>query len=350
MRLKTPATALPAFSLVVAIMGMSLCWSANSQDYIVTKQQFRALNIELGTVKSVETYAGSMLSASVSAISGQAYTISSPMNAQRVTFLKRRGARVEKGEPIVALIGPEVEHYYDEYQLKTDLFAQTAQLYQNNRSLYEKKAIGEQQWLNISEQYITRKLALGEYQHFFEYVEHYSQDDQSLTLTSPMSGVLNYDVFNSLNTAQDIVRIIPDQAIRIKVNLPAGQAHTPSSLKLPNCTLNVDAVEGLSQSFFKTLWSEPLKQACALRYGDIVVVVPQYKISAFLVPKTAVFSFHGKHYVMRQRSEDFAAVEVNIVASEQNNLVVTSTESIHDASIATSSVSALQGILMGLGE
>lgn len=350
MTVKMTSAMFSAVGAVLFLSGALLPSSAISQDMVVTKVQLKQLSITVAPVTSVDTYAGSKLNASVSALSGQAYTLSSPINVQRVTFLKQRGERVAAGEPLVVLIGSEVEHFYDEYQLKTALFAQTSQLYKSNQKLYEKKAISEQLWLSISENYVTRKLALGEYTHFFDYVDNYNDEKQSLTLKSPLSGVLHYEAFASLNAEQGIARIIPDQAIRLKVQMPASQTHIPSLLNLPQCKLKVDEIEGLSQSFYKTLWSEPLKQSCELRYGDIVTVTPQFDISAFVVPKTAVFSLHGSHYIMLQKGDIFAAVEINIVASEQSDMVVTSQQAINGAFVATSSVSALQGILMGLGE
>lgn len=338
------------FKLILACISIVLPLSAHCQQYNVSQDQLGQLTVNVASVASVESYTGSKLSATVATLPGQAYTIIAPMNAQRVQFLKQRGERVAAGESMLMLIGPEVEHYYDEYELKTDLFAQTTRLYERNKKLFAQKAIGEQVWLNISEQYISQKLALGEFNHFFDYVDNFNHQIQALTLKSPIDGILNYTAFSSLLAMQEIVSVIPSEAVRVKVKLPSSQSQTPSSLQLPQCTLRVDQVEGLSQSFYKTLWSEPLSLSCNLNVGDMVIVNPQYQISAFSIPKAALFSLHGKHYVMRQTAEGFASVEVNIVASEQNSFVVTSSQDIHGSAIATSSVSALQGILMGLGE
>jgi hypothetical protein len=328
------------------------CVSLNAycQDYEITNQQLGKLSINVSSVKSVDTYRGVALSAQVTSQSGAAYTMTAPMNVQRVIFLKPRGTSVQAGETVVKLIGSEVEHYHDEYELKKDLFAQASKLYENNRKLYQQEAIGEQQWLSISEYFVTQKLEFGEFQHFFEYVDKYDHDEQSLSLKSPVNGMLNFDNFASIATNQAILNIIPQQAIQIKINLPSSQVEVPSAVFLASCSLKVESTEGLSQSFYKTVWSEPLKPACNLRYGDITTVHPQYSLSAYRVPKTSVFSLHGEHYILIKQADGFVSTQVSIVSSEQNDFIVTSAAIIEGASAASSSVSALQGILMGLGE
>ncbi|WP_371193864.1 hypothetical protein [Glaciecola sp. SC05] len=350
MTIKLHTSPMLKLGFLLLIVPLLVSMRVQGQEQSISTQQLGQLSVSLSAVQLVDSYQGAALSGEVTSESGAAYSITSPMNVQRVMFLKPRGSIVQAGDVIVKLIGSEVEHYYDEYQLKKALFQQTSKSYENNRKLYEQKAIGEQQWLSISEHYVNQKLALGEYHHFFEYVAKYDHDEQSLSLKSPLNGMLNYSRFSSLNANQDIVHILPQYAVRLKVNLPASQAQIPSALSLPLCTLKIEINEGLSQSFYKTLWSEPLKANCGLRYGDILSVKPEYALKAYRITKTSVFSLHGNHYIMLKQADGFASAQVSIVASEQNSFIVTSTRDIAGAAAASSSVSALQGILMGLGE
>jgi hypothetical protein len=350
MTLKMRAAVSFSLNLIIATMMVSTPTTVDAQDHTISQSQLGQLSINVAPVESVTTYTGAALSAEVTVLSGGGYTMNAPMSVQRVIYLKPRGESVKAGETVVKLIGSEVEHYYDAYQLKTDLFKQTSELYENNRKLYKQKAISEQQWLIISEQYMTQKLALGEYMHFFDYVSKFDHDEQSLSLKTPIDGVLTYNDFARLNMDQEIVRIIPSQAIRVKLNLPASHAQMPSALALPSCSLNVDYAEGLAHSFYKTLWSEPLKSACALTLGNRVAVNPKYALSAYRVPQTAVFNLHGDYYVMAKQGDGFVSVAISIVSSEENDFIVTANKSLSGEVVASTSVSALQGILMGLGE
>lgn len=359
MNLKTPKLSMPWLRFLSAMLSLCLLsfdalgqsqTQTQVETHTISDSQLKQLSVELTAVKALSHYRGGALNAEVSSMPGAAYTMSSPINVQRVIYSKPRGTMVKKGESIATLIGTEVAHYHDAYELKTALYEQSEKLYHNNRKLYQQKAISEQQWLSISEHYMTQKLALGEYQHFFEYVEKFDHDTQSLALISPITGLLNYPSFSSLNIEQAIVTILPEQAIRVQVMVPSSQKNMLSAIVLPACTLKIEISENVAQSSFKRAWSEPITPNCDVNYGDIVTVSPDYAISAYRVPKSAVFSLGGEYYVMTQISGGFTSVGVTIVASEQDDYVVTTQGALAGTSVASTSVSALQGILMGLGE
>lgn len=324
--------------------------SAWSQDLQITSQQLGQLEQRTEKVKNIEQYTGSQLIATVSEMSGQAYVLNAPMNVQRTVFEKSPGTFVEAGESFVTLIGPEVHHYYNQYKIYEQLHQQSAALYEHNKTLFQNQSISEASWLAVSQQFYSIKLIYDEYLHFFEYVNKVDESNESLVLGAPIDGFVSYKTPMSIETGSNLARFIPQTALRFKVKLPANEVRKIVSFQTPHCSLGISSVDKQTEAFLQTAWSESITDHCRVTLGQEVIVTPHYKANAYQVSRQSVFNWQGENYLFYQNQENYVAAKVILLSSTRDGYVVSSDISLDAKNALVTSVSAAQGILMGLGE
>jgi hypothetical protein len=336
------------FSLFIT----SLVTTANvhAEDLSVPIKNLGDLSQKTASIKAVSHYSGQALSAQVKALTGQSSSVLSPMNVRSTAFLKPKGALLAKGEAFVSLSGPEVHHYYSEYKLKQALFQQTEIGYKNNKRLFANKAVSEQTWLQVSKDYIDSKLEFDEFTHFFELVEGFDDATDTLVLKAPVAGILVYDNFRYLSPNDHIASITPLNSIRIAAKYSLNQTQIPSYISFKACRLAVEFVEKVGTAYLTQIWSEPLKDDCVVTLNETLSIVPNFELNGFLVDKSAVFNLNGKHYIFVQAPQQYTAVAIEIISSRLDQYVVTSNVQLANKIALVSSVSAAQGILLGLGE
>ena len=156
-----------------------------------------ALELAYERPVAVSSYPGQPLSGRVGFRSGEAYSVASPGRVQQIEYLVEPGAAVSKGQPFAVLRGPEMHHFEMSYHSSRALAAGAEQRFKSNQPLYERKAISESQWRQISENYYASQLEYEHMRHFFELVAGDDNDPAALTLTAPLTGVIDYDADGS---------------------------------------------------------------------------------------------------------------------------------------------------------
>lgn len=329
------------------LIGSQLAWS---QELLITAEQLGQLEQRTEKVKSIEQYTGNRLLATASPMPGQAYVFNSPMNVQRSVFEKSPGTFVKAGEPFVTLIGPEVHHYYTQYKIYAQLYQQSEALYQHNKTLFKNQSISEASWLAVSQQFYNIKLIYDEYLHFFEYVNKVDESNESIVLGAPIDGFVSYATPTSITTSSNLARFIPPNALRLKIKLPVNDVRELVSFQTPNCSLGISSVDKKTNAFVQTAWSESITDSCRVMLGEEVIVTPLYKTSAYHVSRQSVFNWQGENYLFYQNQGYYVAAKVILLSSTKNSYIVSSDQSLDNKDALVSSVSAAQGILMGLGE
>lgn len=326
--------------------------STSAEQFSLDVKDLNNLALQTKWVEQINEYAGRPTLGEVSELPGQAYTVRSPLTAQQVRFLHPVGTKLNIGVDFVELSGPEVHHYYSQYQVKKSLFELTQQQYEKNRKLFAQSAISQQAWLDITHAYFAAKLEYDEVQHFFELVARFNDETETLTLKTPIKGVVQYTRFESLTEGSVIAKVTPLESIRLSFNITNKEAKNLAYLSASNsqCKLNISSIELVTAGLSSKVWSDPLNTECPYNLGQNLSVTPFFKQHAYLVPKQSVFSMNGAQFVFVKSGNQLTAVKVTLVSSAAENYTVTSQESLINSHLLISSVSAAQGILLGLGE
>ncbi|GAC27391.1 hypothetical protein [Brumicola pallidula] len=332
-----------------------ICCSALAQNMSVDANQLGDLSLQTKAVEPVSTYTGKNIMATVAILPGQSYVFKSPINVQQIQYIKGVGSKVKKNQAFALIQGPEVHHFYMAYQMKKKLFSQAQMLFENSRKLYQRKSISEQAWLDISNQYHDTKMEFDELTHFFDLVLSFDENTDSLTLAAPIAGIIQYSLPSALDAQQTIASFAPLQAIRLKVNLPIDITQKPlfvsrdSSIGSDSCQLAIDFSESANAAFYQIAWTKALTNDCAFVVGQILSVTPEYQTSAYKIKQSSVFNWEGDNYIFVQDTQNYVALKVTLVTSDGDNFIVKSPASLANKRVLISSVSAVQGVLLGLG-
>ncbi|WP_412971678.1 hypothetical protein [Glaciecola sp. MF2-115] len=326
-----------------------ICMSAFAKDLSVDVKNLGALSLKTDTIEPVSSYSGKDAMAKVFALPGQSYVFKSPIDVQQLEYLKGSGDPVDKNEAFAIIQGPEVHHFHRLYELKKTLYMQSKALFDNNRKLYERKAISEQVWLDISVQFHETKMEYDELTHFFDLVLSVDDEKEALTLASPVAGIIQYNATNIVNSGNTIALFTPMQAIRLQINLPIDVTQKPLFVRSEYCQLEIDFTENANSPFYQTAWSKPIASVCNLVIGQMISVRPEYQTQAYKIKQSSVFNWEGLNYVFVKNEQNFSAVKVILMTSDDDSYVVKSTESLADKKVLVTSVSAVQGILLGMG-
>ncbi|WP_293750020.1 hypothetical protein [uncultured Paraglaciecola sp.] len=323
--------------------------SASASELKVDLANLGDLELSTQVVQIVEHYPGTTLKATVEVMPGMPFTLKSPADIQQTQYLVSQGRTLEKKQPFAIIRGAEVFHYYTEYQIKKSLYGLAESQFNSNRKLYAQKVIDEQRWIDISQAYYTAQLAYEEYEHFFEHVIDVDEKQDAVTLGAPIKGLFLKGSELNIATGDNIAQFIPKDAIRIKVSVPSNKVDNLSYLISSNCKLEIAQIESVSSGAYVTAWSTPLSKTCNWRMGEQVTVTPFYAQSAYKIPKSAVFSWDGAQYVFVKKNTILVNLQVNLLYSEAGNYIAQVQQAEGAIEVLVSSVSAVQGVLLGLG-
>lgn len=336
---------------IIIAASLLVLGDGSAEQYTLDMQDLKDLKLITHQVESVSVYPGRPTLGHIEETPGRAYAILSPLTAQQVFFLHPVGTILKAGEDFVKLSGPEVHHYFRLFEVKRALFELAEQQYKRNKSLYAQSAISQQAWLDINKTYFSSQLDYEEMQHFFELVSGFDEQSETLTIKSPIAGVLRFDNIESLVEETMLARVIPKDSIKLTFNITNKDAKKLAFLSIPetDCTLKLSAIESVASGFSTKVWSEALTAECPYTLGQSLSVTPFFSQQAYTIPRSSVFSMGGEQFVFVKSAKQLNAVKVLLTSSVEQNYIVTSADSLVNKEILTSSVSAVQGILLGLG-
>lgn len=312
--------------------------------------QLSKLDTRFQTISSADSLQGQQVTASVNYQRGDAYTLLAPRVIQQLDFLVANGAAVKKQKAIALLAGPELHHFLLEYRTNRDLMRDAKRRFDSNKKLYQKNAISAKQWKEISEAYYASYLEHEHMQHFYQLVLKEDEQLDQITIAAPIDGRIKYSTTQDyVAEAQPIAAFVPSNAIRLKASIPLQYQNTLTKLSVGTCQLDVDELSALADGFFIEAWSEPLHESCRFLLGQTLLATPILNVTGYRVPKAAVFRWSQRDAVFIRRGDELTLSYVKLVGEDNGDYIVTSEQTLLDLQVLSSSVSAVQGILLGLG-
>jgi len=334
-------------NLVFVLLSISV--SASAQADSIPLSELGDLQLRFTPAQQSDSYAGRPMAALASYRLNEAFSVVAPYRVRQIRYLHAPGAIIARGELIARLSGPEVHHFMTEFEVLAMRLASAQRRFNSNRELYERQAIDEGRWIEISEAYYALQLEYEHMRHFHELLTP-SPDKDALWLKSPEAGLLKYEQSRSgLAAGDELAVIIPTDALRLRVAVPLRHKEHIAALSYGDCEVSIATVSGIADDFSVEGWSDPLEGVCRRIPGERLMVTPRYRESGYLVPRTAVMQWQGHSAVLVKRDSKLETVEVSILASAGQNYFVSSHEELANSSLLTSSVSAVQGKLSGLG-
>ncbi len=331
--------------LITVIALFSPAASAQS----INVNELGALALTFTAVKAVDTYQGRPMAATVSYRPGEALSLVAPVRVRQISYLHAPGTPVDKNEEIALLNGPEIHHFITAFQVLETRLSNAERRFNSNKKLYDSKAIDESRWVEISEAYYALQLEYEHMHHFRTLLEPGGEKD-GLWLKSPAIGLLDYRQSQpGVEAGQPLAQLIPPQALRLRVAAPLTQRTALVALAFGECQLPVDSVGAMAKDYFVETWSAPLTDACKRLPGERLMVTPLLSAAGYRVPRDAVMQWQGETALLIRNGELLEPVIVTLLATAGTDYIVSCDADLAGRSVLSSSVSAVQGVLMGLG-
>jgi hypothetical protein len=310
-----------------------------------------SLELEFAKALPVDEYPGQAVGAKVSYRRGEAFNVPSPGRVQQIEYLVEPGAMMFEGQPFAVLRGPEMHHFEMSYQGSQALAEGAERRFKSNQALYARKAISESQWLEISEQYYALALEYEHMRHFFELVVSGDDDPDALSMTAPIAGIIDYSSADlGVEEGDSIAQFVPPGAVRLKLALPNSIGAEVASVRAGECRLAIERVSTITAGFFVQAWTQPLPESCPLLLGQQLLAIPMVTAKgSYLIPRSAVFQLAHENFVLVRNGDALNTVAVTLLGSEGDDYVLLADADLGGAEILVASVSAVQGILLGLG-
>ncbi|WP_269518657.1 hypothetical protein [Alteromonas sp. BMJM2] len=341
------------FRYVLALFTLVLTGYAHANNS-VPLNSLGKLSLSYSSINALSTMEKPVSTGMVKVLPGSPLRIVAPMNPQKIDYLVAHGESVTQNQRIAILSGSEVHHFRENLAAKTALLEIATSRFNKNRELVSVNAIPQDKWLNIAQQYYDAQLAWGHLNHFAEMFEPQEDDDMGYLL-APSKGVFMLPEQASADTETQATEsqlgaVVSPNDIRLSTLVNALDSDFVEAINTDSCSVNIERVEEINHRFFVRVWSAPIPEGCALQLGAHVNTRVQLSVSALTVSADSVFYLHGQASVFVRRASALEAVPITLIGNADNDNAVFTAEGLtKNDEVLTSSISAVQGILLGLG-
>ncbi len=307
------------------------------------------LALRFAPATAIDRVPGAPLRGVVRARGGEDYRVLLPRTAHRASFVAVPGQPVAAGEPVVRLEGPEIHHWQLEFEAVTERHALAEARYDRNRPLYEDGALPAERWAAIQDSYLELSLEYEHMRHFGELLRP-DDDPDRLLVGAPIRGTLHFDSRSPARSeGQVLFSVVPDDALRVQVEVPVDRAESLRDLAAGDCTLAIASIDRVADGFFVAAWSEPLSGDCRWTPGTVLSISPRYTAAALVVPRAALFQWQREPHVFVRDGDRLHARPVTVLGDTAGGYAVARDPALADREVLVASVSAAQGMLLGLG-
>ncbi|MBT1064939.1 hypothetical protein KJY73_15200 [Bowmanella sp. Y26] len=341
---------MPRFFLPAVLLFFTWSTVCAADQASIDISSLQGYQLSYATAESVTQVQGSPVLGQVTFQPGSAYEVSLPFAVMQHTRLVHDGAWVTKGQPVAKVQGREVEHFFDEYQAAKRLFEVAERNYQANLAERAKGIVSSPQWLTLEREYHAASLN-------WEHVRHLRSllvvDELGLAaVLSPIDGVLEFSQETGARAGDaPLFSVVDKAAVQLQVMLPHTSIAGLTGFSAADvaCDFTLQSVTGRLQGLKQQTWSS-LAPPCQVALGQTLRVRPIYQRQSYSVPLSAVFELDNQDYVAVREQTRLRLVSVKVRQSNTQGLLVDAGQSLDGKVVLSSSVSALQGLLIGLGK
>ena len=326
------------------------------------------------SVNKIDYVFGNHVLAKVTEKKGANFSVFLPFSVQQVIYLVANGEQVTKNQKIAYLKGYDVHHFLDEFDVSQKLFYQAKSQYNSSKQLFKNKALSQSAWLEISKNYFQTQLRFEHLNHFKSFL---SIDEEHIAIIAPVRGYVRFTPQRMKKQEGELIfDVIPTQALRLQLKVTSKNIKNLDHLEVVQnqCRYAFETKDKIVDQFFVSIWSQSIEENrkvignsninsnndqhrlltkkrgnCSFTLGESLVVSPVYKQSAYKIVKSAVFEFNNKDYIAVKNNQELQLVEVTLINSTDNEYIFTSEMNVDNKQVATSSLSAIQGVLLELG-
>ena len=333
------------------ILCMIVSKQSLSNEYEIKLVRLGDYQLKYQTALSAVNFKGQTVLAKTKSDLGSNYNVTMPFAIQRIEFRVAHGAKVKRDQIIAQLHGFEVEHFIDEYQAAKAIFETAQQHFTASKEPFRSRTIQNPEWLQVSKNYYQAKLNFEHFSHYKSLLE--IRGDHDVFIKSPITGVLNKNKqLMNIQAEQRLFDVIAKQDLYLVALLPTSNLkHLSHFIEInTECRYQVARQENVFEDYLVPVWLSSKSNDCQPELGGSTSLVPFYHFDGVEVAKSSIFEIDQTTYVAIKQDNLLKIIAVDLIASTNTSFYVQSEFSLTGHQVLVSSVSAVQGILLGMGE
>lgn len=339
------------FLRLLCALGLLCAVALNAQAAeLIAREQLRDLDLAFAPVEVADERPGRPQLMRVDTLPDDTLQLRLPFRPNRLERLVPDGGSVTAGQALARISGPELVAWLLEARAIEARFADAAARYRANRPLYQQQALSADLWQRIADRYYALQLEQHHVEHVLEWLQPTQDPEPEALLVAPRGGRV---LFSPLPEVADgeipLLRLLDTGSLRLVARLPGAQAETVLALRSGACDLPIDGREGRVTGLSRRVWSQPLAGCLEATPGLPVDGYPVYALDGYRVPRPAIIRHGGRTLLALDRDGDLALQEVSLDGEDDMHFYLRSTVPLAGRRVLVRSVSAVQGILLGLG-
>jgi hypothetical protein len=312
------------------------------------------LDTEFAQVSARSEYPGAELLLAAQPLPGDAFALRLPFRPNRTTRLVAAGQPVSMGTAIARIAGPELAAWRLEAAAVEAQFTQAQARFRANERLFASGALSAALWKDISDAYYLMQQEMHHVEHVREVLRMNpgEGDFASADLLAPVAGhVMFADGTASMGEELTVATFADADGLRLtgRIGLGPDLPRDPVALAIGSCRVEVAQVEATAQALSRRVWSAAKPTCMSLVPGGAYAGRALYPFDGVSVPRSALLRHAGRAGVLVRKGQALEFVEGDIVAEEDTVYYLVTKTPVAGEQVLSRSVSAVQGMLLGLG-
>lgn len=323
--------------------------SAASEGTTIAKEQLRSLDTRYAQPEAAAVRPGERVLLEARALDGDRFIVRLPFRPNRLAPLVAAGSAVAAGQAVAEVSGPELDAWLIHARGVEARYATAKKRYRDNLTLFEQQSLPASTWADIANAYFALNAQMHQVEHTRELLSVVSQGQAQLI--APRGGRIEFARAGFSDDGEiDVAFITDERALRLSGFVSQNERRPPVQIAVGDCVMAVGVAEASAQRLLRRIWSVPIPDCLEVSPGVQLEGVLRYPFEGFVVPRTAVGSVNGQPGVFMERDSNLVFVPVLILSSDAKSFYISSDTDITGQRVLIESVSAVQGLLLGLGE
>lgn len=338
--------------VVLAVVALVAMGSAGAQER-VAKADLGGLALDFAPTQAVAERPGPSLLLQVAPYPGDVFELRLPFHPNRIEPLVAQGQALAVGDAVARLRGPELGIWLAGARATQRRFDDVRRRYEDNRPLFEQGALSAAKWSEIASEYLVLDAETRHIEHVLEVLRPSAGSDSEAMLVTPVAGRVDFTLQAAPASGDRVVAtILADEALRLVGRVALAEGDGVLAIEAGDCRVAVAHVEQRAERLYRQIWSEPLLTCPALAPGALLSGHLVHAFDGYRIPRAAVFRVAGRAGVAVDAGDSLRFVPVVIVSEDRDAFFVSvddATATLAGRDVLVRSVSAVQGLLLGIG-
>ena len=316
----------------------------------IAKAELGNLQLSFDEVVPVSERAGATVLLETTTLPGDGFLLRLPFRPNRISRLVPQGSAVAAGTPVARLAGPELGIWLAQADALMERFAEARERYETNRPLYRQQALSAARWSEIATEYLSLQAQALHTEHVLETLQRAGGEPPAAELRAPVAGRIRFEA-PTVDGTEDwaVATLIADDALRLVGQVSSEAEGDIVAVQVEDCRIALAHLEMQAAGLYRRLWTQPAANCVAVYPGSLVAGRVLHAFDGATVPRQAVLRAAGRAGVFLDDGDALEFVPVRVEGESPDSFFIEAPRDLAGRRVLTRSVSALQGLVLGLG-